>query len=176
MQHWKCLRMLPLVSLLSTQSPPPTWPVNTLLTTLPSCCLHFYLLIIKIFRITFTTLTLLNDHLQLSIKFNILSWNKIKYNNIFFYKIGACDIHTPLEYNIVLDVIYSSSSEFPWNRVGYASHILLSNSQVASSGLRCFHCTFTCPMVRFQSVISLLPRIQSDSTRNSPFGSTCTTF
>ena len=85
---WKYLRMLPLVYLISIQSPPPTWPVNTLLTALPSCCLHFYLFIIKIFRITFTPLTLLSHHLQLSIKFNILSWNKIKYDNIFFTKLG----------------------------------------------------------------------------------------
>ena len=85
--------------------------------------------------------------------------------------------HTrPLKYNIILDVIYSLSSEFPWNRIGYASRIWLSNSQVASSGLRCFHCTFTWPMVRFQSKISLLSRIQSGSTRKSPSGSTCTSF
>ena len=89
--NWKCLRMSPFVYFLSTQYHPPTWLVNTLLTTLPSCCLHFYLFIIKIFIITFTPLTLLSHHLQLSIKFNILSWNKIKYDNIFFYKIGACD-------------------------------------------------------------------------------------
>ena len=88
----------------------------------------------------------------------------------------AYDIHTPLEYNIFLDVIYSSSSEVPWNRIGYASRILLSNSQVASLGLRCFHCTFTCPMVQFRRVISLLSRIQSGSTRIYPSGSTCTTF
>ena len=31
-------------------------------------------------------------------------------------------------------------------------------------------------MVRFQSVISLCLRIQSSSTRKSPFGSTCTSF
>ena len=31
----------------------------------------------------------------------------------YFCKIGACDIHNPLEHNIFLDVIYSSSSEFP---------------------------------------------------------------
>ena len=68
-----------------------------------------------------------------------------------FCKLGHVTYTPP---NIVLDVIYSSSLEFPWNRIGYASHILLSNSQVASSGLRCFHCTFTYPMVWFRSVIS----------------------
>ena len=45
------LRMLPHVSLLSTQSPQPTWPVNTLLTALLSCCLLIYLFINKIFWI-----------------------------------------------------------------------------------------------------------------------------
>ena len=85
--------------------------------------------------------------------------------------------HThPLKYNIILDVIYSSSSEFPWNRIGYASHIWLSNSQVDSSWLRCFHCTFTWPMVRFRNEISLFLRIQSGLTRKYPLGSTCTSF
>ena len=42
------LTMLPHVSLLSTQSPPPIWPVNTLLIALLSCCLYIYLFINKI--------------------------------------------------------------------------------------------------------------------------------
>ena len=50
------LRMLPHVCLLSTQSPPPIWPVNTLLTALLSCCLYLYLFIIKIFKITLNIL------------------------------------------------------------------------------------------------------------------------
>ena len=45
------LRMMPHVSLLSTQFPPPIGPVNTLLTALLSCCLLLYLFINKIFRI-----------------------------------------------------------------------------------------------------------------------------
>ena len=44
------LRMLPHVSFLSTQSPPPIWPVNTLLIALLSCWL-LYLFINKIFKI-----------------------------------------------------------------------------------------------------------------------------
>ena len=83
-------------------------------------------------------------------------------------QIRASDIHTSQIYNIILDVIYSSSLEFPWNRIGYTAHIWLSNSQVASSGLRCFHCTFPWPMVQFWSKISLLSRIQSGSTRKYP--------
>ena len=50
------LRMLPHVYLLSTQSPPAIWPVNTLLIALLSCCLYVYLFIIKIFRITLNIL------------------------------------------------------------------------------------------------------------------------
>ena len=73
-------------------------------------------------------------------------------------------------------LLYSSSSKLPLNRIGYASRIWLSNSQVTSSGLRCFHCTFTCPMVRVRSKISLLSRIESGSTKKSPSGSTYTSF
>ena len=50
------LRMLQHVSLLSTQSPPPIWPVNTLLIALLSRCLLLYLFKIKIFRITLNIL------------------------------------------------------------------------------------------------------------------------
>ena len=50
------LSMLPHVCFLSTQYPPPIWPVNTFLIALLSCCPHLYLLVIKIFRITLNIL------------------------------------------------------------------------------------------------------------------------
>ena len=88
-------------------------------------------------------------------------------------------IHFPLEDNTVLSVInfliYSSISS-SWNRIGYASRITLSISQVCYSRLRCFHCTLTCLTVWFQSKISLLSRIFFDRTWNSPSGSTWITF
>jgi len=66
----------------------------------------------------------------------------------------------PFKFNIILDVDQASSKS-SWNKIGYVSRILLSNSQVASSGPMCFHCTFTCPMEWFRRLISLLSRIQS---------------
>jgi len=81
----------------------------------------------------------------------------------------------PLNLNIILNVVYSSPKPF-WNRIGYASCILHSNSQVASSGPWCFHYTFTCPMEQFQRLVSLLSRIQYGSTRKYPSSSTCMTF
>ena len=92
-----------------------------------------------------------------------------------FLQFGVCDIHSPLSITSSSMLFYLSSWELPWNRIGYDVRIWLSNSQVASSRLRCFHCTFTYPTVRFQSKISLLSRIQSGSTNKSP-GSTCTSF
>ena len=91
-------------------------------------------------------------------------------------EIGVWYIHPPLSLISSLMLLYSSSSKLPWNRIGYAAHIWLSNSQVASSGLRCFHCTFTFPMVRFRSKISLLSRIQYGLTKKYPLGSTYTSF
>ena len=57
---------------------PPTWPVTLFLIALPSCCLHFYLFKIKYSELHSTFLTLLSHPFPLSIKFNIMSGNKIK--------------------------------------------------------------------------------------------------
>ena len=51
-----------------------------------------------------------------------------------------------------------------------------SNSQVASSGLKCFYCTYTWKMALLRSVISLRSIMRRGSTWNSPSGSTYTKF
>ena len=84
-------------------------------------------------------------------------------------------IHLPVYDNIVLGVInflfypFISSS---WNRIGYAFRINLSNSQENYFKLRCLHCILTYPTVRFKSKNTLLSRIHSGPTWNSPSGST----
>ena len=95
--------------------------------------------------------------------------------NIMYIGSRGISQHPPFKINIVLDVSQSSPMSSQ-NRNGYASCMLLSNSQVASSGPRCFHCTFTCHMERFQRLISLFSRIQSSSTRRSPSDFSYMTF
>ena len=63
-----------------------------------------------------------------------------------------------------------------WNRIGWDFRKSPSNSQVASSGLKFFHCTFTWAMAMFRSVTSLQSRMRRGSTWNSPSGSTYTKF
>ena len=62
------------------------------------------------------------------------------------------------------------------NKNGYFSIISVSRSQVASSVVKCFHCTFTLATVLLLNSISSRSNIWSGSGRNSPYGSTYTTF
>jgi len=62
------------------------------------------------------------------------------------------------------------------NMIGWYFRKYPSNSQVASSGLKCFHCTFTWATTLFRRVISLRSRTHRGSTWNSSSGSTCTKF
>ena len=156
--------MLPCVNFLSSPSIPPSGPVDTHLIASLGHLSHLLFINNKIFNISNYSHPwphMVNSHKL---------YNKIKYNVFFnikcYWNWGTW--HTPpLSLTSSSMLFYSSSSESPWNRIGYVAHIWFFNFQVASFGLRCFHCTFTCPMVWFWSKISLLSRIQSGSMRKS---------
>ena len=66
---------------------------------------------------------------------------------------------------------YCSITKFQ-NKCGCSFRISSSSSQVASSGLKCLHWTFTFPMALFRSIMTFLSRMPTGYTWNPPFGST----
>ena len=58
------------------------------------------------------------------------------------------------------------------NKNGCANRTTSSSSHVASLGPQCSHCTFTCHMSQFRSIVTFLSRMRISSIQNSPSGST----
>ena len=56
---------------------------------------------------------------------------------------------------------------------GYDNVMAYSNSHVASLAPKWFHCTFTCAMALFWSIISFLSRMNLGYGQNYPSSSTC---
>jgi hypothetical protein len=93
----------------------------------------------------------------------------------YFYKLGEtrCYNSLPLK-GTSSSMFYLSTCHacLDANKIGYACFMASSISHVASSGPKCFHCTLTCAMVRFQSEVSFLSNMHWGFGRNSPSGST----